>query len=65
MDAREYVVAMEKSSRRWTTRRTHAVGADDEAELQKRTAGVVDEIEARRPMGSQIPGEQGLRLHPG
>ncbi|VAH72539.1 unnamed protein product [Triticum turgidum subsp. durum] len=65
MDAREYVAAMEKSSRRWTTRRAHAVGADDEAELRKRTAGVGDEIEARRPLGSHIPGEQGLRLHPG
>ncbi|KAM3385507.1 hypothetical protein ACQJBY_009375 [Aegilops geniculata] len=64
MDAREYVAAMEKSSRRWTTRCAHAVGADDEAELRRRTAGVGDEIEARRPMGSQIPGEQGLRLHP-
>ena len=65
MAAREYVAAMEKSSRRWTTRHAHAIGADDEAELWKHTASVGDEIEARRPMGSQIPGEQGLRLHLG
>lgn len=44
MDAREYVAAMEKSSRRWTTRRAHVVGANDEAELRRRTTGIGDEI---------------------
>ena len=65
MDGGEYVSAMEKSSRRWTKRLAHVVGADDEAELWRCTSGIRDKIEARRPVGSQIPGVEGLRLHPG